>query len=228
MFNNPVILVILAILPGVLISLFFYKKDRTKSISRKLLILCLLFGVASFLLSAGVSVILQKYSKLEEGNLVHQMIRAVVFVGFVEEGFKFIFLRGILFNNSNFNKPFDGIVFSGLIGMGFATSENLVYVLNSHAAVAIVRMFTAFPAHAIFAIIMGFFIGEAKMFRTSSGLYSFLGLFFATIAHGYYDYYLFLDFIPGLWAQAFISLIVVIILTHFTFKLRKDEIINID
>ena len=89
-------------------------------------------------------------------------------------------------------------------------------------------MFTAVPAHALFAIIMGFFIGEAKVFKSSSGLFNFLGLFFASFAHGYYDYFLFLDFFPGLWIQPMIFLVIVIITTHFAFKYRKDEILGPD
>ncbi|MBT8230290.1 MAG: PrsW family intramembrane metalloprotease, partial [Bacteroidia bacterium] len=116
-------------------------------------------------------------------------------------------------------------VYSVMIGMGFATAENILYVINGGAGTAIVRMFTAVPAHATFAIIMGFFIGEAKVFRSSANLYSIIALFFATLAHGYYDYFLFLPFIKGMWVQAIVSLAIVVIITQVAFHIRKDEII---
>lgn len=225
---NTILLVVLAIVPGFAIALFIYRKDKRKHMSLGLLGQCIFYGVVSFFISIGIGLLLERFSHIEQDNIVHQMIRAVIFVGLVEEGSKFLFLRGILFRNPHFNQPFDGIVYSVMIGMGFATMENLMYILNGSGATAIIRMFTAVPAHAVFALIMGFFIGEAKIFRSSSMLYSFIALFFASLAHGYYDYFLFLDFVPGLWLQTFISLAIVVVITHFAFELRKDEIIDPD
>ncbi len=222
---NTILLVILAIAPGFAIALFIYRKDSRKHLSLSLLGQCIFYGVISFFISIGIRLLLQRFSHIEQDNMVHQMIRAVIFIGLVEEGSKFLFLRGILFRNPHFKQPFDGIVYSVMIGMSFATVENLLYILNGNTSTAIIRMFTAIPAHAVFALIMGFFIGEAKIFKSSSMLYSFIALFFASLAHGYYDYFLFLNFVPGLWLQTFISLIIVVIITHFAFKLRKDEII---
>jgi hypothetical protein len=53
-----------------------------------------------------------------------------------------------------------------------------------------------------------------------------MALGFATFVHGYYDYFLFLPSIRGLWLQAIAALIIVVGLTHFAIKLRKDEIIR--
>ena len=226
---NTILLVVLAIIPGFAIALYIYRIDRRKPMSFGLVGQCLFYGVVGSFISMGIGYFLQRYSHIEQDDIVHQMIRAVIFVGLVEEGSKFLFLRGVLFRNTHFTQPFDGIVYSVMIGMGFATVENLLYILNEgDEGIAILRMFTAVPAHAIFALIMGFFIGEAKVFRSSSSLYSFMALFFASLAHGYYDYFLFLKFIPGLWLQAFISLVIVVVITHFAFKLRKDEIIDPD
>ena len=84
-------------------------------------------------------------------------------------------------------------------------------------------MFTAVPAHAVFAVIMGFFLGEAKVFPTSSGLFAMLALFFATFVHGFYDYFLFISFIPGLWAQAIISLLIAIGFTYYAIRKHLRE-----
>ncbi|MBK7649981.1 MAG: PrsW family intramembrane metalloprotease [Flammeovirgaceae bacterium] len=35
-----------------------------------------------------------------------------------------------LYNNKHFNEPFDGIVYSVMVGMGFATFENILYVVE--------------------------------------------------------------------------------------------------
>jgi len=225
---NTLFLLLMAIIPGFIISVYIYIKDSDTPEPLNVILMSVFFGVISFFLAIGIGMLLENFTHIEHEDVAHQMIKALVFVGLVEEGSKFLFLRGFLFNNRSFRQPFDGIVYSVMIGMGFATAENIIYVFNGGGGTAIVRMFTAVPAHAFFAVIMGFFIGEAKVFKMSSGLYSFLALFFATFAHGYYDYFIFLSFIPGLWSVAFVSLIIVIIVSHIAFKLRKDEIIDHD
>jgi protease PrsW len=225
---HTIFLLVLAVLPGLAIAVYILLKDIRQPEPSRIIFLSALYGAISFLLSLGIGYVLHSNSNVEQGNVIHQMIRALVFVGLVEEGSKFLFLRGVLYYSRHFTQPFDGIVYSVLVGMGFATAENILYVFNGDGGTAIVRMFTAVPAHAVFAVIMGFFIGEAKVFKTSSELYSGLALFFAVFVHGYYDYFLFLPSIPGLWLQAIGALIIVVIITHFAIKYRKDEIIKPD
>lgn len=222
------ILLLLAILPGFIIGLYIYLMDIRQPESRWIIIQSIIYGVLSFLISLAIGYLLHTNTNVRQGDVIHQMIRALIFVGLVEEGSKFLFLRGLLYNHRHFNQPFDGIVYSVMVGMGFATAENILYVFNGDAGTAVVRMVTAVPAHAVFAVIMGFFIGEAKVFKTSSGLYSGMALFFAAFVHGYYDYFLFLPSIRGLWLQAIGALIIVVVITHFAIKLRRDEIIKPD
>lgn len=223
-----IFLLIMAISPGLLLMLYVYLKDKKQEKPPGILLKAFLMGILSFGISLGIGYLLHTYAEIEHDSVADQMIRAIVFVGLVEEGSKFIFIRGFLFKSKYFVKPFDGVLFAVIVGMGFATAENIIYAFNGGGGTAIVRMFTAVPAHAMFAVIMGFFIGEAKVFNSSSGLYSAIALLFATFAHGYYDYFLFLTFLPGLWMQPIISLVIMIILTHYAFRLRKDEIIEPD
>lgn len=225
---HTIILLILAVVPGFIIGFYIYLKDIRQPESPGLIMQSVFYGVLSFFLSLGIGYLLHHNTNVQQGDVVHQMIRALVFVGLVEEGSKFLFLRGILYYHKEFNQPFDGIVYAVMVGMGFATAENILYVFNGDGGTAIVRMFTAVPAHAVFAVIMGFFIGEAKVFKTSSALYSGLALFFPAFIHGYYDYFLFLPSIRGLWMQAVGALVIVVIITHFAIKYRKDEIIKPD
>jgi RsiW-degrading membrane proteinase PrsW (M82 family) len=223
---NTFFLLLMAILPGLAITMIIYLRDLRKPEPSRFMLLSILYGVLSFFIALGIGYLLHKYTHLERENFAHQMIRAVIFVGLVEEGSKFLFLRGILFHNRHFREPFDGILYAVMVGMGFAMAENIIYVLNGGGGTAIIRMFTAVPAHAVFAVIMGFFLGEARVFPTSSSLYSYMALGFATFVHGYYDYFLFMSYVPGLWIQAIISLVIVTVLTHFAIKRRRDEILR--
>ena len=83
-------------------------------------------------------------------------------------------------------------------------------------------MFTAVPAHATFAIIMGFFLGKAKFTHRKVLYFSVLALVAAAIFHGSYDYFLFISFIPGLWAGAVISLVIGFVLSRKAVRLHQQ------
>jgi RsiW-degrading membrane proteinase PrsW (M82 family) len=133
---------------------------------------------------------------------VHQFGNAFFKVALVEEFSKFIFIRFILYNNKNFNEPFDGIVYACMVGMGFATLENIIYVFQYGAPTGFIRIFTAVPAHATFAVLMGYFLGKAKFTHRKELYYSFLALLIPTAFHGAYDYFWFIAYVPGIWVGA--------------------------
>ena len=98
----------------------------------------------------------------------------------------------------DFNEPFDGIIYAVMVSMGFAAVENLFYVLEGGMDVAVIRAVTAIPAHAVFAILMGYYMGKAKFSPTKKVRYNLTGLFLAILFHGAYDFFLFINFIPGI------------------------------
>ncbi len=97
-------------------------------------------------------------------------------------------MRFVLFNNKNFNEPFDGIVYAVMVSMGFATLENILYVFHSGFTTGVIRMFTAVPAHATFGALMGYFLGKAKFSYNRKLFFTLMALLTATAFHGSYDY----------------------------------------
>jgi RsiW-degrading membrane proteinase PrsW (M82 family) len=199
------ILLALALAPGVAIGLYIYLKDHHEREPIGLLIKAFSLGVVSVLITLGVSAPINQLIPIEESNLSEQAVHAFLIVALVEEASKFIFVRFLLYRNENFNEPFDGIVYSVMVGMGFATFENLIYVFDGGMGTALLRMFTAVPAHASFAILMGYFLGKAK-FEHRKGHYSIYALVVATLFHGAYDYFWFISFVPAIWLGAIVSL----------------------
>ena len=126
-------------------------------------------------------------------------------VGLIEEFSKYIVVRYYAQPKNEFNEQFDGIVYAVMVSMGFATTENIMYVIEGGLQTALLRMFTAVPAHATFAVIMGYYMGKAK-FSAHRVRLNMIGLISAIFFHGAYDFFLFLDFIPGIWLGAFVSL----------------------
>jgi RsiW-degrading membrane proteinase PrsW (M82 family) len=200
---------------------YIYLKDKHEKEPLHLLSLSFLFGILSAFLTLLISWPLDAIISIDEKNVSEQAIHAFFLVALVEELCKFAYIRGILYRNTNFNEPFDGIVYAVMVGMGFATFENVIYVSEGGIGVALLRMFTAVPAHATFAILMGYFLGRAKFEHRKSYL-AIYGLVTAVLFHGLYDYFWFISFVPGIWLGAIASLLVAILLSRKAIKLHQE------
>jgi protease PrsW len=218
---NILFLLAFAIAPGVCIAIYIYLKDKHEREPLGLLIKSFFFGMLSVVVTLLISVPLGEVFPINETDLTEQAIHAFIIVALVEEFSKFIFVRGILYRNTNFNEPFDGIVYSVMVGMGFATLENVMYVADGGWGVAVLRMFTAVPAHASFAVLMGYYLGLAKFVHKKSH-YGWYALGIATLFHGAYDYFFFISFVPGIWLGAIASLVVGIMLSRKAIKIHQE------
>lgn len=57
-------------------------------------------------------------------------------------------------------------MYAVMVSMGFAATENIIYVVQGGYVTGILRAFTAVPAHATFGILMGYFMGIANSLIT--------------------------------------------------------------
>ena len=219
---DVIYLLALALAPGIAIVIYIYLKDKHEREPVSLLLISFIYGVFSTAITLSVSYPLNLIVTINEANVVHQFGNAFFKVALVEEFSKFIFIRFILYNNKNFNEPFDGIVYACMVGMGFATLENVVYVFHYGAPTGFMRMFTAVPAHATFAVLMGYFLGKAKFTHRKEIYYSVIALLVATSFHGAYDYFWFIAYVPGIWVGAILSLIVAFILSKRAIRLHQQ------
>lgn len=220
---NFISLLALALAPGVAIAIYIYLKDKHEREPLSLLLISFLYGVLSTAVTLFISFPLDFIFTINEQNVVHQFGNAFFKVALVEEFSKFIFIRFILYYNKNFNEPFDGIVYACMVGMGFATLENIIYVFQYGAPTGFIRIFTAVPAHATFAVLMGYFLGKAKFTHRKELYYSFLALLIPTAFHGAYDYFWFIAYVPGIWVGAILSLIAALILSSKAIKLHQQS-----
>lgn len=187
-------LVVLALAPVGALFLFFYVRGRHREPLFPLLATFAL-GAGSLLPTVATSLALQRLTGLSSrsSNLLHLFLTALVVVGVVEEGYKFLVVRLYAYNLRDFDEPYDGIMYSVMASLGFATVENILYVLSGGHGTAIGRSLLAVPSHAFFGVLMGFFLGEAK-FAGSAGraaVLSLAGLGLAILAHAVYDFMVF-------------------------------------
>jgi len=219
---NILFLLAIASAPGFAIGLYIYLKDKHEREPIGLLIKAFIYGILSTSLTLIISIPISSVVPIDEQDIGEQAIHAFLLVALIEEFSKFVFVRGVLYRDKNFNEPFDGIVYSVMVGMGFATFENILYVSDGGVSTAFLRMFTAVPAHAAFAVLMGYYLGKAK-FEHKKGYYSFYALGVATLLHGAYDYFWFIAYVPGIWLGAIVSLVLGIYFSKKAIKIHQDE-----
>jgi len=217
-------LLLLAIAPATIIILYIYFKDKFEKEPVRFLFKNFLLGATlSILITSIIGGIASRIIPLSDiTNVFQQFLKAFFVVALVEEFSKYVIVRFVAQRNKEFNEPFDGIVYAVMVSMGFATLENVLYVFQYGVSTGIVRAFSAVPAHAVFAILMGYFMGKAK-FSNNRIILNLTGLFFATLFHGAYDFFLFINFIPGISVGAFISLILGIILSKKAIKKHQQN-----
>ena len=212
----------LALAPGIAIGIYVYLKDKHEREPIGLLLMSFLYGALSTIVTLLVSWPLTANVMINENSLSDQFLNAFFLVALVEESSKFLFVRFVLYPNKNFNEPFDGIVYALMVSMGFATLENVLYTFQYGATTGILRMFTAVPAHATFGVLMGYFLGKAKFTHQGGVYYGFIALFVATLFHGAYDYFWFINYVPGVWVGAILSLVLGVWLSRKAIRIHQN------
>ena len=206
------ILTIAAVVPGLAYAAYLYIRDRKEKEPLWLLALMLFGGllatIASFFLETWADNIL------------------------VEEGTKFLFLNIFSWKSIHFNCLYDGLIYSVFVSLGFAISENILYVYSYGLQTAFLRAFTAIPAHVCFGVVMGAYYSKARMLanqgrESSARQNKILGLLLAVFLHGLYDYFLFdpaIDYFY-LWL-GLVVIIYIIIFATVRVASKKDRYID--
>ena len=186
-------LLILAVAPVFLLVFYLYYRDKYEKEPIGMLIKALIAGVIIVLPILFVEIYISNYVEKYSGY-THVFLEAFAVAGFTEEIFKWLAVYLIFFRSRHFNERFDGIVYAGIVSLGFALVENIMYVLgNQSESVAYMRAFTAVPAHMLFGVVMGYRFGLAKFLPANRGWHLFMAFFMPFILHGTYDFLLMLE-----------------------------------
>ncbi len=193
-------LLLVTILPSILIVLFFVKSDRFKEPTKeiiKVFLLGILITIPAYFLNTYLSEIW--YSTNASEGLISSFLTAAP----VEESLKLSVLYFFVYKMKDFNEPIDGIVYGVTVSLGFATLENIYYVYlladyfeTTSMTLAIVRSFSAIPAHAVFGIFMGYFFMKYVFIKKGDNLiFAFLIPF---VLHGCYNLFTSSNFIVSI------------------------------
>ncbi len=100
--------------------------------------------------------------------------------------------RGALYlrarRDPELDEPFDWVVYAVSIALGFATLENITYVLVGGFGVGVLRAFTAVPSHALDGTLMGDRLSRAALRSgPAAAREQWLAVVEPTLWHGTYD-----------------------------------------
>jgi RsiW-degrading membrane proteinase PrsW (M82 family) len=144
----------------------------------------------------GESWLLQEWGSA--AGLASTLMVAFAVIAPVEEGSKALLLRLYPYPRRFFNEPMDGIVYAGMIGLGFALAENFHFAWRHAWQATVLRALTTVPMHAILAIILGYWAGRARFDAPRAGRLWLAGLGSAWLLHGAYNFLLLQEAYDGL------------------------------
>ena len=121
-------------------------------------------------------------------SLRRMFLYAFVFVGFVTEVCKFIPLHGYVMKHKTFNGAPDGIIYTIAISTGLTTLYAVYYLLfGTHVEGDSMYLFAIGPINALFAVILGFFVGMGKV-RKNRFIDTMTGIGAAAFFHGLFRF----------------------------------------
>ncbi len=211
-------LLVLAIAPGIFLLMFFYLKDRYEKESLSLVGKVFLAGIIAVFPAVILEDFLLSDLSPRMADLPALIYSSYLGIGFPEELVKFLAVMLVAYNSKEFNEPFDGVVYSVASSLGFATLENIFYVLEGGVLVGIARAVLAVPSHALDGAVMGVYLGRAKLMGYRGGLTR--ALIYPVLLHGTYDFLLFVDPI------AFLFLGIPLMLLALKFVLRSMRMLE--
>lgn len=221
-----IISLIVALLPVLLFLIWIYKKDKYNKEPIKDLVKFYIIGV----MISFVAIVIER--KLVDFNVFEgiysQLYLSFLVAGTTEEFLKAIVLTIVLFKDNKFNEKIDGIIYSVVLSLGFASIENIIYLFyeteNLIYQVGILRSVIAIPGHIMFGIMMGYYISKAKFSDTKSEKINniFKAIIIPIILHAIFDFIL---MIGERWS--IILFIVYIGLLYFNSLKKLDEYTDI-
>ncbi len=207
--SNLLTLGLLSYFIGFLFLLFIRSYDKY---DKEPLWRLVLFSFIGGLVAIGVSTVLY--------GLIHpkyNLTDAILKVGTVEEFSKLATLF-ILYKliKKEFDEIVDGIIYIAAISLGFSVIENIFYALHAPHPFGVLfkRFLFATIGHISFSVYMGIaFYVHKKIHKNYLGL--FWAFMIATLAHGFYDGFIFNKNLTYLFLPLYILLII------FQFRLLK-------
>lgn len=216
---------------------------KPANFSLKLAVQCVFFtafvGIPLILFIQRVPPFSLLYKATESSNIVGQLLGFVLGVGLLEEICKGIPVYLFLYKQDKLTEPLSPAFYGAMSGLGFAIAEgahySLIYAsdvlggqinITGHVLLTTVRFISLPLIHAIWAGIVGYFIGLAAINPSRKKPIIFIGVVVAAVLHGLYN--TFTSSLIGLGILAFSILLFVTYLRRSKEMVREMRQAEID
>lgn len=159
------ILLSAAIAPGLALFSYFYLRNQMATEPRKTLFRTFIFGLLITFPIMFIQYVLQ-----EEQLITNPFLLNVVFSSTMEEFFKWFIIFAFIYRHVEFDDPYDGILYGAAASLGFATMENLLYLLTFGIDTAFMRALLPVSSHALFGVVMGYYFGKSKFTKNNRSM----------------------------------------------------------
>lgn len=219
------IIIFAAILPAFAMVLYVYLRDRYQREPLSQILKAVAYGVVS----AAIAVVLESALSaigmtFETTNWFSAIWNAFIGAAMPEEAAKLLMLWLLLRRNPHFDERFDGIVYACCIAMGFAGTENIIYLFSNidrWQEVAVSRAVFAVPGHFFFGVAMGYFYSKIS-FRDLPFHKRSLVFWAPVMFHGIYDGLLFMAEVSPITGTFLVILFYIFCL--YMFKRGREKI----
>lgn len=174
--------------PGLALLSYFYLREEIRSEP-------IFEMLRSFLLGAILvfPIMFIQYVMEVENVLPFRLLDAFIRSSLLEEFFKWFIIYFTAYRFLEFQKPYDGIIYGVAVSLGYASAENILYLMayGFDMEYALLRAFLPVSSHAVFGVIMGYYYGKSKFANSENRCKLLcLALFVPFFLHGLYDYIL--------------------------------------
>ncbi len=186
-------LFIIGITPAISIALAVYLGDRYDREPLSLLFKTFLFGALIVIPTIVLERILIFFNIFP--GIFDIAYTSFVVAGFTEELLKREVVMRLVYKSKYFDEKLDGIVYAIFSALGFATVENIMYLLrfsSYNPYVGLYRGILSVPAHAVFGVTMGYYLSLAKFSNSEHEERDYLrkSLYMPIILHGIFNFIL--------------------------------------
>lgn len=208
-------------------SLFFYKQS-TGHRGTKSILFALAAGSISFLLSIVIVLPVLAYMGIQSDQLDSLFAKGnfgvIAWLAVSEEFSKLITIWLLVFRHQRITKHMDGILWGGLVGLGFAFVENTFYSLQIDTYSSLFRALFIPILHGGTGAIMGGILAEHMLRDNRRHFHNvWIAIAFTTSMHSLYNYFIVVsEALPKLffvtiavWGCLFVTLGYLINLFHF-------------
>jgi RsiW-degrading membrane proteinase PrsW (M82 family) len=203
--SDPAIglLTVLSAIPAAALTVYVYYSDVTTREPLSLLVTTFLLSILLATFAALVNSSAQRF--FEPLGVLGMPLFFFLIVGPGEETVKLLAVRLYAYTDDRFDAVVDGAVYGAIAGLGFATIENSIYILQrlseSGALAELSFGLTAIttggditalralagPGHVIYSATAGYYLGLAKFNPDNRGPIVVKGLLLATVIHATYN-----------------------------------------